>query len=792
MSVTLNSICKTHATELINAGKVNKDASWSFTAADGDKLLGSKGDDWTTYSQFHLGLHTDQPEKTKGRYGYPIGKGGQIYRAGVIAAKQRAAQQKDSAIEGAATTLLSLIDGKSDGKSASSGAMDVFDKLAELFRSKYGDEAAAAFRLTGRPPLEAVRSERGYCEVRFDRASANAETRTADLTFSSEEPVSRWWGDEVLSHDAGAVNLDRFKSGRANLLVNHDPNSYVGVIESASVDTKQKVGRATVRFGNSPRADEVFRDVRDGILGSVSVGYTKDDMVLSRSGEDVADQYTVTRWTPLEISLVTVPADMSVGVGRMLGAEFTRQDIRAITEAARSAAASAVSQPAAKPQSKEPHIMLSAEETAAAAARAAEEAARRNISAKAAEEERREAVINLCKVNKIDPRVEARWIEDGTPLTQIAKDLIDVLEARGKKKPLDPTLLGMEAADAQRWSLFNAIRVLKNPGSPQIRERAAFELECSRELTKKLGRPEGTSILVPAEILQRKLPAEAVYRALDITPGSKGGYMVGVDKMDFIGILRNRSVAMRMGARVLSGLQGNVVFPRQTGKPSVTWQGGGGTSVTAADQTLGELSMTPHTAIIITDVSIQLLAQASPSAEAFVMADLAADVAIDGVDAATINGTGGAQPLGIKNTTGVTTGQDASSATYAKILAFPQTAGSANAILGNPGFVTNTAGAARLMQVQRFTSTDTPLWVGNMLDGACVGFNAMSSEQLASGNIVFGSWDTLVIGEWGVLELDTDTGGTRFNQAQVGIRAMWMVDVMLRYPQAWVVGTNLS
>jgi HK97 family phage major capsid protein len=247
-----------------------------------------------------------------------------------------------------------------------------------------------------------------------------------------------------------------------------------------------------------------------------------------------------------------------------------------------------------------------------------------------------------------------------------------------------------------------------------------------------------------------------------------------------------------MGARVLSGLQGNVTFPRQTGKVSVTWQAGEGTSVTAADQALGQLSMTPKTAIAITDVSEQLLAQASPSAEAFVMADLASDVAIDGVDYAVINGTGGSQPLGIKNTTGVTTGQDSASATYAKVLAFVSTAGTANAIRGNPGWVTNTAGAARLMQVQRFTSTDTPVWTGNMLNGNLVGFNAMSSEQLASGNLIFGSWDEVVIGEWGVLELSTDNGGTRFNQAQVGIRAMWMVDVLVRYPQAFVVSTNLS
>jgi hypothetical protein len=106
--------------------------------------------------------------------------------------------------------------------------------------------------------------------------------------------------------------------------------------------------------------------------------------------------------------------------------------------------------------------------------------------------------------------------------------------------------------------------------------------------------------------------------------------------------------------------------------------------------------------------------------------------------------------------------------------------------------VTNIAGAAIAMQRQRFTSTDSPLWEGNLLDGMLVGFRAMSSEQLASGNLIFGSWDELVIGSWGVLELATDSGGTRFNQAQVGIRAMWMVDVLLRYPQAFVVSTNLS
>ncbi|HMG59881.1 MAG TPA: phage major capsid protein [Burkholderiales bacterium] len=616
------------------------------------------------------------------------------------------------------------------------------------------------------PPAEGQVDQRvDRLEGQFDRATANKDQRTVDMSFSSEVPVERYYGKEILSHDPGAVDLTRLGSGRANVLVNHDPGDWVGVIEQARVDPKAKVGRATVRFGNSPRANEVFRDVSEGILSSVSVGYRRDEMKLSLT-DDTGDEYTVTRWTPFEVSLVTIPADETVGVGR--AAELLRN------------------QPAAPAAPKE-HIMTPEEQAAAAAA------ARNKLTAVEAEKQRRQAVINYCKASKVDPRVEARWIEEGTSLEEISSEILKVLEERGKQKSMNAAALGLSSSETRNYSLFRAIRAMRfGAQSPAFMQEAGFELECSREVAKRLGRQQTSSMLIPVEVLSRPLGKEAAERAMSVVPGAKGGYMVSIDQMGFIDILRNRSVAMAMGARVLSGLQGNVTFPRQTGKPTVTWQGGEGVSVTAADQTLGQLSMTPKTCIAITDVSEQLLAQASPSAEAFVMADLAADVAIDGIDAATINGTGGAQPLGIKNTTGITSGQDAASATYAKILAFVSTAGGVNAILGNPGWVTNTAGAAKLMQVQRFSSTDTPLWAGNMLNGLCVGFNAMSSEQLASGNLVFGSWDQLVIGEWGVLELSMDNGGTRFNQAQVGIRALWMVDVLLRYPQAFVVSTNLS
>lgn len=594
------------------------------------------------------------------------------------------------------------------------------------------------------------------------------------ITFpaSSEAPVERWFGSEVLSHESGAVRMDRINRGAAPLLFNHNWDDPIGMIDGARIEDKRLVVDA--HFFNTDRANEI-RAMLDGGLRNVSIGYR-----LHTVEEDVDEQtYTARDWEPFEVSVVTVPADPSVGVGRSLGQELEVRMHRASPPVPQTLA--------------QPAKGVSMPEVQAPAA-GAPNAETQKLSAVQADQNRREAVSNYCRAFKIDKRVEAQWLEDGTPLEEISKELIRVVEERGKAKPTDATNIGLTGKEAQKFSLFRAIRAMRWGGQePKFLQDAAYELECSRTVAKQLGRDlVGNRLLVPGEVLTRPIGQEAATRAMATQPGSKGGYMVGVEVMGFIDILRNRSCAMRMGARVLSGLTGNVAFPRQTGKVSVTWQAGEGTSVTAADQALGQLSMTPKTCIAITDVSEQLLAQASPSAESFIMADLAADVAIDGVDAAVLNGTGGAQPIGIKNTSGITSGQDASSATYAKILAFVSTAGASNAIRGNPGWVTTTAGAARLMQVQRFSSTDTPLWTGNMLDGQLVGFNAMSTEQAASGNIFFGSWDEVVIGEWGVLELSTDNGGTRFNQAQVGIRAMWMVDVMLRYPQAFVVGTNLS
>lgn len=145
-------------------------------------------------------------------------------------------------------------------------------------------------------------------------ASIDANSRTVELAFSSEyDEGERSFGIEVLGHAPGEVDLTRLNDSAA-VLLNHDTGKQVGVVQSASIDS-DRIGRAVVRFGNSPLAQEIFQDIADGIRKHVSVGYRL--LEAESAGErDGVTVVRVTRWQPYEISIVPVPFDPTVGVGR--------------------------------------------------------------------------------------------------------------------------------------------------------------------------------------------------------------------------------------------------------------------------------------------------------------------------------------------------------------------------------------------------------------------------------------------------------------------------------------------
>ncbi len=141
--------------------------------------------------------------------------------------------------------------------------------------------------------------------------------RTVLLAFSSENPVVRTIGgqeyNEILLHNPENVNLERLQN-KAALLYNHNFDNHIGVIESASIDADH-VGRALVRFSSVGMGAEKFEMVRESTLSKVSVGYSILDYRIE------GDNLLVTKWEPYEISMVSVPADDLVGVGRSLEEE---------------------------------------------------------------------------------------------------------------------------------------------------------------------------------------------------------------------------------------------------------------------------------------------------------------------------------------------------------------------------------------------------------------------------------------------------------------------------------------
>lgn len=116
-----------------------------------------------------------------------------------------------------------------------------------------------------------------------------------------------------MDHSPKSINTERMSSG-APLLVGHDPADQVGVVERFEV-TSDKRMRILARFSRSARAEEIFRDVTDGIRRNTSVGYMINDLKLESKNGDQGT-YRVTDWTPYEGSIVSIPADPSVGVGR--------------------------------------------------------------------------------------------------------------------------------------------------------------------------------------------------------------------------------------------------------------------------------------------------------------------------------------------------------------------------------------------------------------------------------------------------------------------------------------------
>ena len=575
-----------------------------------------------------------------------------------------------------------------------------------------------------------------YRTVTLSRSQhIDEEKRTVRMGVSSEEPVERSFGKEVLSHKAEDINMSFIQSKTAPLLLDHDMTKQIGVIEEFRLDEEAKRTTALVRFGKSDLAREVFQDVVDGIRLNVSLGYRIDKMERVEKDDET---YYRAAFTPMEVSMVSIPADQSrlVGVGR-------------------SQSKQTISHKEEKEMEEKNEINLDEVKSQAF------------VEAQADFKRNSKEIIDLAKRhNKADLGNQA--IQDGLSVEEFRGML---LENISNDKPLEtPSEIGLDKQEIRRFSILRAIRAMANPTDRKLQEEAAFEFECSEAAGKIYGKT-AQGVLLPPEVL-----ANWGQRDMNASDDSN---LIGQDFRagDFIDVLRNNSAVMPL-ATMLNGLSGDVKIPKKTAASAAAFISSEGGAAGESEMTIGSVTMSPKTLGAFTDVTRQLMIQSSLDVENLIRNDLAAAMAI-AIDDAALEGSGSSgNPTGITNTTGINTVSLSSAAapTFAEIVSMESSLSVDNALLGDLSYIVHPTNAGTLKTTEK--ASNTAQFV--LTNGEMNGYPVVVSPQITANNYVFGNFNDLLVGMFGGLDLVVDPF-TNSTSGTVRVVALQSVDVAVRH-----------
>lgn len=635
--------------------------------------------------------------------------------------------------------------------------------------------------------LEQIRARDGARAFRAAEVSAvNRESRTVELAFSSEAEVSRWYGIEILSHDSLAVVLTRLRNG-APLLLNHDTDEQIGVVESVSIDADRR-GRAVVRFGRSALADEILQDVEDGIRRHVSVGYIIHDAKLTeeRDGEDV---WTITQWEPFEISIVPVPADISVGIGRSLESpqEEQRRAVQETTqETAKPKEDSQVEKILRNARGDLVRALVDEQGNITKELEVLEKAGAERSAGSDAERARTRSIIEMGEKFKAED-LAREAVKEGMSVADFQRSLLEHVNKR-HQRPLDEQMrdadIGLTDKEVSQFSFMKVVRALAEPTDRRAQEAAKFEFEASRAAADKLGK-NTDKFVIPVDVLTRALNTSTAGGSA----GNTGGYGIATSLLtqSFIDILRNRTTGMQLGS-VIGGLMGNVDIPKQVAAAQGYWLGEDD-DATETGLELGQISMSPKTVAAFSEITRKLMMQSSLDVEAMTRGDLAKALALT-IDKAIYYGSGSEhQPLGIVNHSGINAvDTDATWPSFAKLVDMETAIAEDNADVSSMAYVSRAGFRGYAKQTLKFSGVAGTIWEpGNTVNG----YRCEITNQINSGDVIMGNFADLLIGLWGGLELTVDPYSNS-KKGRIRIVVFQDVDVALRRVESFCLGRNTT
>ena len=618
----------------------------------------------------------------------------------------------------------------------------------------FGKSDAPVVETAGYDDEEMERFDRG--ELVFRAAAGemvDEDDRRVRMSLSSEEPVERSFGYEVLRHTREAVDLSRMNSGHAPLLLDHDMTKQIGVVERTYLDEADRRLRAVVRFGKSALAREVYDDVKDGIRSNVSIGYQIRQMEDKRADGTVG----ISSWIPYEASIVSVPADAGVGVNR----------------------SAKIIEPVIK-QKEVKMTEVNHDEIREAAA----EQAKRDFQKNASE------IINLAvKHNRRDLADKA--IGEGQSVAQFRATLLDAI---GEGKPLEQSAgaVDMSAKEQRDYSFIKAVRGLVNGSGLNGLER-----EVSEEIAKRTGR-EARGFYAPDSFWGGR-------RDLTVGTATAGGHLVGTDHLgdQFVDALRSRLVFNELGARFMTGLRGDVAIPKlATGVSAGFVAENGATSEVNA--VFSQITMSPKSLGAFTDVSRLLMVQSDPSVEQIVRDDLLNAIAQKVEDVA-IEGGGSNEPTGITGTSGigsVAIGTNGGDLTWAAITSLVKEVEVDNAAInGNTlAYLTNPKVKSHMASTSKVASTDSVMLLDapwDSLYGYRLAVTNNVPSDLTKGTLdpasamIFGDFSQLMLGFFSTPDVLVDPY-TAGSTGAVRIRVMQEMDVAVRHAQSFAACLDID
>ena len=587
-------------------------------------------------------------------------------------------------------------------------------------------------------------SQKLYRSLDINKRKLDEDKRTVEFSYMSEDPVERDFGMESINVDKADTKF--LNSGNAPLLLDHDAKKQIGIIEETSVENGK--GRAVARFGRSALATEIFNDIKDGIRKNISVGYLIKEMdKVEEDNEERSDGKDLYRVNiqPLEISVVSVPADQNVGIGRNLtinneGLTMEKSVEKKVAE-----------QPKVNPDE----------------IRKAELNRIREIEAIGSTHNRKD--------------LAEKSIRSGHTVSEFKGLILDKI---GSEKPLEQEShdLDLNAKEKRAYSLFNVI----NAQVSGDWSKAGYEKELSQEIEKRLGAtPRGA--YVPSDIFKRDLTQGTASAGGHVTPDVHRGDL-------FIDALYGDARIIESGATVFRGLKGDIKIPKLTTKGTVGFVAEN-SAVSETNQAFAQVTMTQRDLGGFVDISRILINNADPSIEQIVRNDMTKQIALK-IDNVAYSGGASNEPNGILQASDVATvaiGTNGGAPTYNTTIDMIKEVALENALSGRLAYHFTPEVIYQLRKTPKVSSTDSVMVLDNVnnLNGYPLFQSSELPKDLSKGSAsstlhagIFGNMADLLIGFYSGLDVlvDNITGATA---GTIRLHFFTGVDIAVRHGQSF-------